>query len=388
MVAYKNFDVLSTVKDCIKNAKDKDNLYFGICLVQDEEISPELDHERIKVEKFSRVGHGFARKKAQSFYNGQDYTLQIDAGCRFAENWDEELINSLGSIDSEKPIITNYANPFSIEKNEKYYSEVSYSIVPYSFSSDGELFRWPSPLKNVTEFTKSRMVSDHFFFTKGNHCLECVYDENIYFSEIESVLSIKSFTAGYDFFHHYKPVVWRQYRQREECWNHDIDWWSKSYESRKRFEDLILNRAEDYSLESGERSLKEYELYSGIDFIGRRIQKEVTQANNSPPCKYESETTWQDNYLKDYYLVAKWNVDEIEKCDDYDYWYFTVENENDEVIIRQDIRHQYDPEILSFNKNYKKISFKAKEGRKPAKICIWPVSKSKGWLKKSKFAIN
>ena len=382
MVSYNDFDVLETVKDCIRNAKDKDNLYFGIVLVQDKDFSSELNHDRIKVEKISKCGHGFARRKAQSFYDGQDYTLQIDSGCRFLENWDEELINSLNSLDSEKPIITNYANPLNEE--DKKYPEVAYRITPFAFGPDGDLRKWPMPLKNINEMTKARMISDHFFFTKGSHCLECPHDQEIYFSEFESVLSIKSFVSGYDFFHHYKPILWRKYNNREECWNRDADWWFKSYESKKRFEKLLLNEVENYNL-SGERSLKDYERYLGVDFLNKLVQKQVLQNDNFPPCNYEDETKWQEEYMKDYYLVVKWDTKEIEKCDDYDYWYFAVENENDEIIIRQDIRpHE---SYFSFEEDYKKISFKTKQSSVPAKFCIWPVSKSKGWLKKSKFPL-
>lgn len=388
MVAYNNFDVIPTVKDCIKNAKDKENLYFGICLVQNEEVPPELDHPRIKVSNVSLdqgFGHGFARSQAQSFYDGQDYTLQIESGCRFLENWDEELINTLKSADSKKPIITNYANKLSLEKSEKEYPDVSYKIWPYSFSSSGDLMNWPHPLKNIKNLTKASMVSDHFFFTIGQHCKDCVYDSNLYFSEVESVLSIKSYTAGYDFFHHHKPVVWREY-SRPMYWENNNDWWLKDRQSKERFQKMLLGQVEDYKLE-GEKSLKDYEHYCGIDFLNRKIQKN-TVAGEVPPCKYENDTQWQSEYMKDYSIVASWDPSEIEKCEDYDYWYFTIENEKDEIITRQDLRPQYDADIISFKKNYKKVTFKAKEGIIPSKVCVWPVSKSKGWLKKSKFDLN
>ena len=43
---------------------------------------------------------------------------------------------------------------------------------------------------------------------------------------------------------------------------------------------------------------------------------------------------------------------------------------------------------MQFKVNHRKVFMKAFDGRVPANLCIWPLSKSKGWLKKSKFPIT
>jgi hypothetical protein len=384
IVSYKNFDVVPTVRDCIHKASDKDNLFFGLCLQQDEDTSPELNHPRVKVVRVppgESRGHGWARHIAQGLYEGQDYTLQVDSGTRFAENWDVELIEAIGRLPSSKPIITNFPGKYDPANGSKEMS-VAYKIQPHYMVSESPL-TWPAPMKNVTDFMRARYLSENFIFTRGSHCLECRYDPDLYFSEVEASITLRSFTLGYDFFHHFKPLVWRDYSPRLMHWNDDPDWWLKDRASKKRFAEMLEGRLSDFRLGEA-RSLRDFELYSGLDFLGRKIQRDAI-GGMEPPCKYENEEQWNKSYMKDYSITVNWDSNEIERCDDYDYWYFSVEDENDQTISRQDLRPDRDGDIMAFKSNFKKISFKSQENRLPKKICVWPVSKSKGWLKKSKF---
>ena len=92
--------------------------------------------------------------------------------------------------------------------------------------------------------------------------------------------------------------------------------------------------------------------------------------------------------MKDYNITVSWDENEIEKCDDYDYWYFSVEDAADQTLHRQDLRMEQDADLIAFKRNFKKIAFRVVGNKVPSKICVWPVSKSKGWLKKSKFDLS
>lgn len=387
LVSYKNFDVLETVKNCIENAKDKENLYFGICLEQNEETPPELVHPRIKVhrEPLGQYSYGWARSKAQSFYDGQDYTLQIDSGSRFLNNWDEELIGALNSTGVEKPMLTNCPNKFNPQTNTLEFPECSYKPQVHQLVYESPA-TWPNPMKNIKNIIKGRWVVDGFFFTKGKHCLECKYNPSIYYSESEASNTLRSFTSGYDIFHHYKPVVWRNYDARPTQWSDDSEWWIKDQNSKTAFNKLIKGQENEYGLGSA-RTLRDFELYTGIDFINKKLQKTTIVASD-PPSHYENDQQWSRDFMKDYAMVVSWNTEEIEKCDDYDYWYFAIEDVNDQVIHRQDLRFDRDGDVLNFKVNYKKILFKGFDNKIPSKLCIHPMSKSKGWLKKSKFNLN
>jgi hypothetical protein len=383
MIAYKN-DVVATMRDCILNSSNKENLYFGICLQQDEETPPELNHPRIKVSRVpisQSKGPGWALHQAQSFYDGQDYTMLVDSKSRFSKDWDKELINALESLGSPKPIITNYPSRFEEAKTDR--DLIAYRPVMYQLI-DNPLV-WPVHMKGATEPSKNNWISSLFFFTKGSHCTDCPHDPEIYYHEIEPSLTIRSFTLGYDIFSYHKPIVWRDYAARKMNWDDDQDWWLKNKQSKVTFNNLIQGNLTQYGLGS-ERSLRDFELYSGIDFVNKTIHKS-SSTGVAPPYQFENEDQWKNQFQKDYNIVVKWNINEIEKCDDYDYWYFSVEDEQDGTIFRQDIRPDRDADLISFKNNYKRLIFKAPLNKIPKKVCVWPVSKSKGWLKKTKFEL-
>lgn len=386
MTCYRGFDLIATVRDCIQKAKDRENLFFGICLQQDEEVPQELVHERIKVEVLpikESKGHGLARRKAQALYGGQDYTLQIDSGARFVENWDEGLKEALKLTGSPKALVTNPANKFTPETDILEFPEVSYKSQAFQFLTETPSY-WPAPLKNIVAMQKARNISDHFFFTEGKHCVECPYDPELYFSEIESAITLRSFTLGYDLFHHFKPFVFRNYNPRMMHWNDDPDWWEKDRDSKRRFLDLVEGRCEGLGTE---RTARDFELYSGVDFKGRRLQKD-TVAGIEPPCKFQDDVKWEAEYMKDYFILVSWDPSKIEDCDDYDYWFFAVEDSAGGVINRQDLRWERDKHLLEKNGNAKKIFLKTFDNRKPARIAIQPFSKSRGALAKVTFDIR
>lgn len=388
MTSYRNFDLVPTIRDCIENSADKDNLYFGVCLQQDEEVPPEIDHPRIKVQRVpykESPGPGWAKSVAQSFYDGQDYVLQVDAGSRFAEKWDEQLIDALKSTKASKPIITNYPNKYNPSNGEKEQPGTSYKNQVHQMIA-GVPSTWPFPMKGATSIIPSRWINENFFFAHGRHCTDVKFDPDFYYCEFESALTLRSFCAGYDIFSHYLPMVWRDYSQRPVNWADDPEWWLKDRASQQLLVLLLNNqRPEEFNL-SSVRSLRDFELYSGIDFKGSRIQRSTISGDN-PPCKYENEEQWNREYLKDNMITVSWDISEIEKCDDYDYWYFAIEDENGVVLNRQDLRQERDSKLLNFQANFKKVYFKTISGVVPKKLCIQPVSKSKGWLKKVKFDI-
>lgn len=380
LVSYRNFDTVPTVLDLIGKASDKLGLKFGVVLQQDEETPSELNLPNVTVRKFSVAesrGHGWARGIAQSMYSSEDYLLQVDSGMRFAEGWDTTLIDAFKASGKEKPIISNYPNKIG-DNGDMEIKDVAFRLSPHMFINAAPSC-WASPLKGVKSLSPARMISDNFMFTIGRHSLECSYDPLLYWSEVDCALSIKSFLLGYDFLNHFVPVAWRNYSRRPQHWNDHADWWLRTRESESALAEVLAT--------PGVRSLEDYQRYSGLDFKNRRIHRDVL-ANKNPPTEYVDESSWDKAMSKDYSITASWDVNEIEKCDDYDYWYFAIEDEAGNNIVRQDIRHERDKPTLEFKVNYRKVFLRSMDGRKPKTLCIWPLSKSKGWLKKSKFPLD
>jgi hypothetical protein len=187
-------------------------------------------------------------------------------------------------------------------------------------------------------------------------------------------------------FHHFVPAVWMNYANRPRHWDDHQDWWVYAKNSSSRFSEMI--RGEPGPLGLGRsRTMEEYQRYSGIDYFGRRVHKDIF-SGKEPPMEYTDQASWDKAMSKDYSITVTWNTDDIERCDDYDYWYFAVEDEAGNNIVRQDLRHERDAPVLDFKTNNRRVIMKSFEGRVPHALCIWPVSKSKGWLKKSKFPLD
>lgn len=387
MTSYRSFDLVPTVRDCIEKARDRENLHFGICLQQDEDIPVELNHERIKLEKVlpkDSPGHSWARRTAQSMYDGQDFTLQIEAGCRMAEGWDEALIQALSVVGSERAIITNPPNKFNQANGDLENRDMAYKQQAFQFVFDTPSF-WPVPMKGVPAPVRARTVSDQFMFSQGRHCTECPYDPNLYWSEVEPSVALRSFTLGYDLFHHNLPFVFRNYSARPMNWSDDTSWWLKDRSSKVRFADLVRGKLTEFGLGSA-RSLRDFELYSGIDFIGKRLQRDTVSGADAPN-KFVDEASWEAGYMKDWSMVVSWDPSKVENSDDYDYWLFGVEDASGTMINRQDLRWERDRDALEKRASAKRIFFKAPSSSKPSKLVVQPFSKSKGALAKATFDI-
>lgn len=381
IASYRGFDLVETVRDCVDKAKNKESLFFGIALHQDENVPVELMGPNLRTFRFhasEKISHGAARRRCQQMYAGEDYVLQVDSGMRFADNWDEELVSSLNRL-GDKAIITNY--PSKLGANGDKESTVSYKPQVYQFISEAPAV-WPAPIKNVPDILKGRYIMDAFFFARGSHSRDCLYNQDIYYTELDAFITLLSYTKGYDIFHHNKPIVWKNYEKRPASWESDPEWWLKQQASRGILSDMAKKK-----IGLGDvRTLRDFEIFSGLDFENRRIQKDAASASD-PPCKYENDAQWNSSYMRDHSITVSWNTDEIERCDDYDYWYFSIEDESGATLMRQDVRVEREASIMEFKTNYKKVFFKAPADKVPKMVCIWPASKSKGWLKKSKFPI-
>jgi Glycosyltransferase (GlcNAc) len=132
-------------------------------------------------------------------------------------------------------------------------------------------------------------------------------------------LSIRSFTLGYDLFHPHQTIVWHEYRRegRVKHWmDHSIEnkplvgltWYERDDISRRRMRKLLQEENNDEDI-SGYglgtvRTHRDYELYAGIDFAGRRLHKETVRGCE-PPCSYVTGKQWEASLTKKLEIAAK-----------------------------------------------------------------------------------
>jgi len=408
ITSYRDPELVPTIIDCIKKSKNPNSLHFGICWQHDEkedlkefEINP-----KFRIADFSwkdSKGAGWAKSIAQKLYNDEDYTLQIDSHHRFEKNWDEILIKLIEESDKEKPIISSFAGAYRTSNNEKLNIE-PYKISITGFDEEDLPILRPDYINNWEEnkaLLQARFLCGHYIFARGSFCREYEYDPDVYFEGLDVSLSARCYTMGYTLLHPPKSLIWHEYT-RENRNKHWLDhtealkeqgvieksWSERDELSKKRVRQLL--GIKDHGIDLGKyglgssKSIRQYEMYIGVDFAKQLLHPAAVKGDN--PYQHTDEEAWKKELvgqsepeeLSEYSLEIDWDADEIEKADDYEFWFFGFHDEDGKEIYRNDFNKQKDPEILSFKKTNVSITFKSK--KQPKSCIIWPYSKSKGWL--------
>ena len=392
MASYRDPELLPTIRDCIKKAKNPENLTFGICWQRGENDSLEefINDSRFKIIEVpwhESKGACWARHLIQKLWNGEEYTIQLDSHHRFLQNWDSELIDMMGKTGSPKPIITSYVASYKPETNEILSTEPC-KMVADQFNNDGLVLFHPEIIpqwQNLSSPIPARFISGHFYFTLGKHCIECKYDPNLYFHGEEISLSARSYTLGYDLFHPHKTVIWHEYTRkgRTKHWddfseeNREIGkiknkWWEMDAPSKERVR-CLLNQ-EDNQIDLGEygfgqiRTLNDYEFYAGINFKNKKVHPD-TLAGKNPPINDTSE--WFKLEEKTY----NFNLN-IPETHDFKFIYIGIEDIHGKQIYRKDLK-EYTPTIQA----------EFKSSSEPYKWIYWPVDFNNNWHNRKDFVI-
>jgi hypothetical protein len=402
IASYRDPQLLLTLKDMISKAKYPENLRIGIAWQHSKEDTWDtLDEYKndsrfriLDIDYKESQGVCWARSCVQQLYSNEDYTLQLDSHHRFVENWDEELITMLVSLQDEgynKPLITAYIPSFNPENDPSERVKTPWKMNFDRFIPEGAVFFTPATFDSWDDSSKplpARFYSAHFAFSVGSFCVEVQHDPNYYFHGEEISIAVRAFTHGYDLFHPNKVVCWHEYTRkgRKKQWDDDPVWVKRNDDSHKRNRKLFGMDNESQDIDFGEygfgsvRTLKDYEKYSGLSFKNRAIQKRVKD-NKAPP---DPDTTYlsDEDFDKSLLSIFKHCIDiqygQVPE-NDYDFWAVAFKDENGEELYRKDadkdeiIRMKNDPD------GYCKVWREFQTKKKPKSWIVWPHSISKGW---------
>ena len=106
IASYRDPQLLPTLEDLLKNAKNPERLVFSIAWQHSKEdewdtLDQYKDDPRFKIIDINyknSKGACWARNLLQQQYDDETYTLQIDSHHRFTKNWDFELIKELKNL--------------------------------------------------------------------------------------------------------------------------------------------------------------------------------------------------------------------------------------------------------------------------------------------------
>ena len=402
IASYRDPQLLPTLKDCISKAKYPENLRFGICWQHDDNDTWDALDDYVYDSRFKIIdvdyrdsqGVCWARNLVQNLYQAETYTLQLDSHHRFVENWDEILIQMLGSLQNKgytKPLITAYIPSFDPDNDpqarvlepwkmtfDRYIPEGAVFFLPASFNPD---------IDDVDEPLMGRFYSAHFAFSLGCFAKEVKHDPHYYFHGEEINVAVRAFTHGYDIFYPNKVVCWHEYTRkgRSKQWDDDGKWVEKNNSCHLRNRKLFGMDGEIKDIDFGRygfgniRSLSDYEKYAGMKFSSRSITQDVI--DHKPP-SLENIKILNEDFENQLQPIFKHCIDiayDQVPENDYNVWAVAFKDIDGNEIFRQDEdvaeieRMKNDPD------GYCKIwrSFPTKQ--KPYSWLVWPHSISKGW---------
>jgi len=252
IAAYRDPDVVNTLKDIIKQSSKKNKIVVNII----DQYSHDDNFYDIKKTFKSLKCDGFASLKYKKIlytetkgvcwvrhllnedYNNEDYTLQLDSHHRFEKNWDTTLISMLKSLKKagyDKPLLTTYCPGYLTSDETKYKFATQMDFDRFTpegavFFSSGVIPDWEKKKLPVP----SRFISGHMIFVKGSFCKEVPYDPYYLFHGEEINLTVRAYTHGYDLFHPHRPVVYHEYSRNhrpKKCWDDDPLWGIKNDKS-------------------------------------------------------------------------------------------------------------------------------------------------------------
>ena len=140
IASYQDPLLVSTIFSAYNNAKDKEDLVFSICDQSDNGIainkiafSNQIHYEHVDA-LFSK-GPCWARHRAQSFFNDEDFFLQIDSHTQFAPGWDIIFIEQLEKISANQGdddyFQKQYQGLFYFYRQDKFLYQIEYRPVYY-----------------------------------------------------------------------------------------------------------------------------------------------------------------------------------------------------------------------------------------------------------------
>jgi hypothetical protein len=400
IASYRDPQLIPTIKDLLDNAKYPKNIRLGICRQYhpDDKFDDLTEYENderfriLNVLYSASTGVCWARNQVQQLYDGETYTLQIDSHMRFEKDWDETLINMLKGLQEEgykKPLLTGYVSSYDPDNDPEGRVTEPWRMVFDRFTPEGVVFFLPEVIPGWKELTKpirTRFYSAHFCFTLGEFSLEVQHDPEYYFHGEEISIAVRAFTHGYDLFHPHRIVLYHEYTRkgRTKQWDDDKTWYLKNNTSHSKNRKVLGIDGEKYEddLKYGfgkERTIRDYEKYSGILFERRSVQQYTIDKKYPPnPYYYLSEEEWKETFLRVFKHCIDLPLNKLTE-DDYDFMVVAFHNKQDETLHRQDM---FESEIVSLRSDtsgFGKIWREFNTNEKPAYWVVWPHSKSKGW---------
>jgi UDP-N-acetylglucosamine (GlcNAc):hydroxyproline polypeptide GlcNAc-transferase len=283
--AYRDSELLVTVKDLMRTAEEPQRLRVGIAwqyAEEEEKVEASLRRwtnvELKKIPAVQSQGCNWARSLLQQNWDGEKYTLFLDSHHRFVPGWDEQVIRIYEERKAkgfDKPIITGYLPPYD-PSNDPAGRIRSLFKIHMLERHQGMLFRLTGhelpQWSKLAEPVPAHFASLHFLFTDGSFNREIAFDPSIYFFADEVAIALRAYTFGYDLFHPHRILGWHLYDRttRATHWSDHLGWKKQNEASCRRLRELFSGALYGKHGLGRARKLSDYEEFVGMKLISGR----------------------------------------------------------------------------------------------------------------------
>lgn len=295
--SYRDRECQWTLRDLFERALHPERVFVGVCwqTVPEEDgdcfaVRPRPGQVRTKSFHIREArGLGWARAQAQSLWEGEEFSLQIDSHMRFVDGWDERLLDMLGACDGADPVLTHYPAGYDPPDTRNAMDRPHVQMVR-AFLPNGLLDYTASvvpPDVVIDRPMPTAGLGGGFVFGSSRILVDVPSDPEIYFNGEEPNLAVRLWTAGFDLFSPHETLLYHYYLRKDGArhWNDALPRQTMELQERTLRRMRLLCEPEAFTPDEvatlgryglgRRRSLADYEAYAGVDFSARTIAVEA-----------------------------------------------------------------------------------------------------------------
>lgn len=165
--AWEDTEIIKTMKKCIANAKNPNNIVFGLGINYENE--PDFSEIKNKVlivrdradYDIKNPGIIQVRNKIRSLITDEEYYLSIDAHADFDFGWDDKLINDINELNKDKNIYVISKQIFNKENQDEYATKWTFEKI-----NDFRINFMGTPSPNMQDLIDKNMVNDKYYINR------------------------------------------------------------------------------------------------------------------------------------------------------------------------------------------------------------------------------
>ena len=202
----------ATLHNLIQRAAQPKRLRFGICLQLATDDPPHWgtsafpDHPHLKCIRFDATesqGACWARRQAESVYDGEDFLLQIDSHMRAVEHWDDLLLTTWRECSDARAVLSVYPNGFQQPcclQTSTLPVMAAAGFDAYGILKLRGISRFQLPEEQPDRPIPGAFIAGGFLFGPGSIVSDVPYDPDLYFYGEEIAMSARLWTSGFNIY--------------------------------------------------------------------------------------------------------------------------------------------------------------------------------------------